>query len=44
MTLKEIKDYTDSIDEDVTLFGFTSTSLKKEQALGFAWENKESGH
>ena len=44
MTLKEIQDYKDSIEQDVTLFGFTSTSLKKEQALGFAWENKGSGH
>ena len=28
----------------ITLFGFTSTSIDKNQALSFAWENTNSGH
>ena len=26
------------------MFGYTSTSLKKNEAEKFAWENEESGH
>ena len=52
MTLQEIQDYKDAmtkVDEDgrlgiIQLHGYTSTSLKKDTALNFAWENKDSGH
>ena len=52
MTLQEIKEFKDLvIDEDkyfgpiqIQLFGYTSCSLQKNQALSFAWENQDSGH
>jgi len=44
LTLEEIKDYRNNINEEIRLFGYSSFSLKKEIALGFAWENKLSGH
>ena len=52
MTLQEIQEYKDAMtkkDEDgdvgwIRLHGYTSTSLKKDAALNFAWENKNSGH
>ena len=44
MTLEQIQEYVQSIGERVQMFGFTSTSLDKNQATGFAWANEESGH
>ena len=52
MTLQEIQDYKDAITKEhedgyvgmIQLHGYTSTSLKKDTALNFAWENKNSGH
>ena len=44
MTLEQIQEYIQSIGERVQMFGFTSTSLDKNQATGFAWANEESGH
>ena len=51
MTLQEIQDYKDAITKSgdlgvgiIQLHGYTSTSLKKDTALNFAWENKNSGH
>ena len=49
MTLQEIKEYQgvagkEGFDGLIQLFGYTSCSLSKNQALSFAWENKESGH
>lgn len=52
MTLPEIQEYKDAItkkDEHgdvgiIQLHGYTSTSLKKDEALSFAWENKNSAH
>ena len=28
----------------ITLYGYTSCSLKKEEAIKFMWENKDTGH
>ena len=44
MTAAEIKEYEDAIGRGIRLFGYTSTSLKKNQAESFAWENSTSGH
>ena len=44
MTAKEIKQYQDSIGKNINLYGYTSTSLNKNQALGFAWENDHTKH
>ena len=44
MTDEQIKEYKDSVGNFIRLFGYTSTSLSKDQAMGFAWENKHSGH
>ena len=44
MTDEQIKEYKDSVGKWIRLFGYTSTSLSKDQAMGFAWENKHSGH
>jgi hypothetical protein len=44
MTLAEIKDYKDNTGKWITLFGYTSCSLKKNTAMSFMWENASSGH
>ena len=53
MTSPEIKDYKDNIYDEkkhgkfggtITLFGYTSFSLKKNTAMSFMWENATSGH
>ena len=44
MTLAEIKEYKDATGGDIRLFGYTSTSLSKNSAEGFAWENQDTGH
>ena len=44
MTLPEIKDYKDNENKVITLFGYTSCSLKKNTAMSFMWEDKTSGH
>ena len=51
MTLQEIQEYKDALTKKtghlvglIQLHGYTSTSLKKDTALNFAWENKHSGH
>ena len=44
MTDQEIKEYQDAVGKWIRLFGYTSTSLSKNEAEGFAWENKHSGH
>ena len=45
MTAAEIKQYKDAIDNNyIRLFGYTSTSLSKNSALGFAWEDQHTGH
>ena len=45
MTEEEIKVYKDSIGKNkINLYGFTSTSIDKNQALSFAWDNTHSGH
>ena len=44
MTLEEIQEFIQLTGEQIQLFGFTSTSLDKNQATSFAWNNKESGH
>jgi len=31
-------------DKEIQLFGYTSTTLDKNAALKFAWQNKDSGH
>lgn len=32
------------IEEGIQLFGYTSTSLEKDTAMKFAWENSTTGH
>lgn len=44
MTLEEIKEYQDNKGKVIYLFGYTSCSLKKDEALKFAWKNQDSGH
>ena len=44
MTSPEIKDYKDNTDDTITLFGYSSFSLKKNTAMSFMWENATSGH
>ena len=45
MTSPEIKDYKDNTGDDyISLFGYTSFSLKKNTAMSFMWENATSGH
>ena len=44
MTDKEIKEYQDAVGNWIRLFGYTSTSLSKNEAEGFAWKNQHSGH
>jgi len=44
MLLEEIQVYIDSIGKPISLFGFTSTSMKEDLALSFAWENATSKH
>ena len=56
MTQAEIKEYQAMIgkkeknkrgrevDAKIRLFGYTSCSLAKSAALGFAWEKPETGH
>ena len=44
MTQGEIMQYKDSINKMVYLYGYTSTSLDRDTALKFAWENSASGH
>ena len=53
MTLEEIKEFQDEadlVDSDgdpegkIQLFGYTSCSLSKDEALKFMWENEDSGH
>ena len=44
MTHEEIQEFIQLTGEDIQLFGFTSTSLDKNQATTFAWTNEESRH
>ena len=44
LTDADIKEYSDSIGDNVTFFGFTSFSLMESVALNFAWQDKHSGH
>jgi hypothetical protein len=46
MTEGDIKEYTDEAGTGkyIRLFGYTSTSVNQNVALGFAWQNKDSGH
>ena len=44
MTQEEINEYKDHIGSMIQLFGYTSTSLDKNAAEKFTWENKISGH
>ena len=44
MLADEIKEYEDHKGEEIRLFGYTSTSIDKNQALGFAWGNENTGH
>ena len=46
MTQAEIKEYQAMVGtyEYIRLFGYTSCSLAKSAALGFAWEKPETGH
>ena len=53
MTNEETKEFADAIEKKdefgykkgvIQLFGYTSCSLSKNEALSFAWENKHSGH
>ena len=44
MTLEEIDQFIKSVGEGIRLFGYTSTSVNRDEAQKFAWENKESGH
>ena len=43
MTLEEIEEYK-QIKGIFNLLGYTSTSLDKETALKFAWENADTVH
>ena len=43
MTVAEIKEYRDAIGKEVQLFGYTSTSMNKNMAEKFAWENEILG-
>ena len=49
MTIEEIDEYkkvagVKGWDGEIRLWGYTSTSLKKDEAEKFTWENKNSGH
>ena len=45
MTQEDIQQYKDAVGKDwITLFGYTSTTVSENVALGFAWENEHSGH
>ena len=44
LTAAEIKEYSDNIGKEVSFFGYTSFSLVDSVALGFAWQDKHSGH
>lgn len=44
MTAAEIKQYKDATGGYIRLFGYTSTSLSKNTAEGYAWENQDTGH
>jgi len=44
MVGKKEKEFGKEADALVRLFGYTSCSLSKQSALGFAWDNAESGH
>ena len=52
MTEQEIQEFQKNVgakDEDgdykwIQLFGYTSTSTSRDQAMSFAWENKTTGH
>lgn len=48
MTLEEIDEYKQCVGKGerggIQLFGYTSCSLKKDEALKFAWENQHTGH
>ena len=50
MTLEEIKEFQDCAGKPnrdgggIQLFGYTSCSISKDEALKFAWQNEDSGH
>lgn len=43
MTKEEIKEYKQNIDEAVQLFGYTSTSLRRDIGTKFMWDNSDAG-
>ena len=42
MTDEEIQGYVDAKGDKIQLYGFTSTTLNKDIAMKFAWENKDT--
>ena len=42
--MEELDEFLSMISKMIKLFGYTSTSLDKDQAMKFVWENVASGH
>ena len=43
-TDNEIKEFISFIGKEIQMFGYTSTSLERNEAEKFMFNNKESGH
>ena len=44
MTEEDINEFKSHQGDWIQLWGYTSTSTSKTQAMTFAWENKTTGH
>ena len=50
MKLEEIKEFQEAAGKEINeggsiqLFGYTSCSVSKDEALKFAWQNEDTGH
>ena len=44
MTDAQINEFKTHIGKQMTMYGYTSTSTNKNQAMWFAWEDKDAGY